>query len=181
MYRAIFAFCRKKKKNNLWLFKKCWKNVEKKCFFYWCSYTLCIQTIMNTNKVNVGACLLFTTLSQPPGIIQVMRSVEPHHALFSFCNQSAFPINVWRHEWYKHYYNDPDCTLWWDRHHFSSLVKRLLNAGYKSGQKLSEKVRILFVNAHDHNNNLSFLLVQSIVFLFPKALTFVIPHMKRCV
>lgn len=37
---------------------------------------------MNTNKVNVGACLLFTTLSQPPGIIQVMGSVEPHHALF---------------------------------------------------------------------------------------------------
>lgn len=40
------------------------KNVEKRfgkknVFFYWCSYTLCIQTIMNTNKVNVSALLLF--------------------------------------------------------------------------------------------------------------------------
>lgn len=40
--------------------EKCWK---KRCFFYWCSYTLCIQTIMNTNKVNVCARLLFTTLN----------------------------------------------------------------------------------------------------------------------
>lgn len=35
------------------------KGLEKKMFFYWCSYTLCIQTIMNTNKVNVSARLLF--------------------------------------------------------------------------------------------------------------------------
>ena len=57
MYRAFFAFCRKK---NLWLFKKMLKKCsEKKMFFYWCSYTLCIQTIMNTNKVHVSARLLF--------------------------------------------------------------------------------------------------------------------------
>lgn len=50
---------------NLWLFKKCWKKgLEKKMFFYWCSYTLCIQTIMNTNKVNVSARLLFIKHTQ---------------------------------------------------------------------------------------------------------------------
>lgn len=37
------------------------KGLEKNMFFYWCSYTLCIQTIMNTNKVNVSARLLFIT------------------------------------------------------------------------------------------------------------------------
>lgn len=54
-------------KKNLWLFKKCWKKrleKKKRCFFYWCSYTLCIQTIMNTNKVNVCARLLFITHNQ---------------------------------------------------------------------------------------------------------------------
>lgn len=35
------------------------KRGKKRCFFYWCSYTLCIQTIMNTNKVTVSARLLF--------------------------------------------------------------------------------------------------------------------------
>lgn len=49
--------------------------LEKNVFFYWCSYTLCIQTIMNTNKVNVCARLLFTTLNHL-GIILVFISYE---------------------------------------------------------------------------------------------------------
>lgn len=50
----------------MWLFKKMLKKFSEKktfffFFFYWCSSTLCIQTIMNTNKVHVSASLLFIT------------------------------------------------------------------------------------------------------------------------
>lgn len=56
------------KKNNkiCGFLKKCWRKklFEKKdVFFNWCSYTLCIQTIMNTNKGNVSARFLYTTQS----------------------------------------------------------------------------------------------------------------------
>lgn len=53
--------------------KKTFGKKKKRCFFYWCSYTLCIQTIMNTNKVNVCARLLFITHNQgcPSGVAMV--------------------------------------------------------------------------------------------------------------
>lgn len=46
-------------------------------FFYWCSYTLCIQTIMNTNKVNVSACLPF--IKHYPDTHQVTELKQVQH------------------------------------------------------------------------------------------------------
>lgn len=59
------------------------KNVlEKKTllFFYRCSYTLCIQTIMNTNKVHVSTRRLFTV-----GRVYASRSVTPTNSIFHTC------------------------------------------------------------------------------------------------